>query len=59
MESWDVLELRHARLGDARLNWRLVRFVADLAARPTGLPSLLGLGIVELKACWRWCHAGS
>ena len=35
MESWAAVELRHARLGDARLNLRLVRVVEDLAAKPT------------------------
>ena len=35
MESWAAVELRHARLGDARLNRRLVRVVEDLAAKPT------------------------
>ena len=35
MQSWAACELRHAQLGDVRLNRRLVRIVEDLAAKPT------------------------
>ncbi|WP_416181171.1 transposase DNA-binding-containing protein, partial [Chloroflexus sp.] len=34
MQSWAEHELRYARLGDARLNRRLMRLVAALAAQP-------------------------
>jgi hypothetical protein len=34
LNSWAEQELRHADLGDDRLNRRLVRLVTDLAARP-------------------------
>src|SRR4029079_5068561 len=32
--TWAADELRHADLGDKRLNKRLIRLVSDLAARP-------------------------
>ena len=35
MLSWAAKELRYARLGDARLNRRLMRIVEDVAAQPT------------------------
>jgi hypothetical protein len=34
MQQWAAEELRHAHLGDKRLNRRLVRMVEDLAAQP-------------------------
>src|SRR5512141_454822 len=34
-QSWAAQELASARLGDARLNQRLVRIVADKLAKPT------------------------
>lgn len=43
MQSWATQELRYVRLGDARLNKRLVKMVEDLAAQPeSSVPQACG-----------------
>lgn len=57
-EAWAAEELRHVELGDARLNRRLVRLVADLAAQPAvSVPQACG-DWATTKAAYRlWDHA--
>jgi len=52
--DWAALELRHADLGDARLNQRLVQIVSDLADKPTqSVPQACGTWAAT-KAAYRF-----
>jgi hypothetical protein len=54
MHGWAAEELRHARMGDKRLNRRLVRLVEDLAAQPTAsVPQASGTWAAT-KAAYRF-----
>src|SRR5262245_8563939 len=54
---WAEDELRHADLGDRRLNRRLARLVGDLAARPTDPVPLACGSWAAAKAAYRfWGH---
>jgi hypothetical protein len=54
LHSWAEDELRHADLGDARLNRRLVRLVADLAAHPAAPVPLACASWPATKAAYRF-----
>jgi hypothetical protein len=59
MQQWAAAELRHARLGDQRLNRRLVRIVEDLAAQPTAsVPQASGTWAAT-KAVYRFWDSES
>jgi hypothetical protein len=54
MESWATDELRHADLGDRRLNQRLIKIVENLAAHPeSSVPQASGTW-AETKATYRF-----
>lgn len=54
MQSWAATELRHANLGDKRLNRRLVRVVEALSAQPTAsVPQACG-NWADTKATYRF-----
>lgn len=54
MQSWAATELRHANLGDARLNRRWVRVVEALSAQPTAsVPQACG-NWAAIKATYRF-----
>lgn len=54
MESWAADELRHADLGDKRLNKRLIKIVENLAAHPeASVPQASGTW-AETKATYRF-----
>lgn len=54
LPSWAEHELRHADLPDARLNKRLVRLVADLAARPAASVPEAAADWAPTKAAYRF-----
>src|SRR3954447_19573400 len=54
LNSWAAHELRHADLGDTRLNDRLVRLVTDLAARPAASVPQAADGWAATKAAYRF-----
>jgi hypothetical protein len=54
MQTWAATELRHANLGDKRLNRRLVRVVETLSAQPTAsVPQACG-NWTDTKAVYRF-----
>src|SRR4051812_47089246 len=56
--SWATDELRHADLGDCRLNRRFACLVADLAAQPTASVPLACGSWAATKAAYRfWDNA--
>jgi len=55
MRSWAAEELRYAKLGDARLNRRLIRIVEDVAAQPTvSVPQASGTWAATKGVCRFW-----
>src|SRR5437016_5579195 len=52
--SWAEHELRYADLGDARLNKRLSRLVADLASRPESSIPQATVSWAATKAAYRF-----
>ena len=59
VQSWARDELRHAQLGDERLNKRLMQMVEDFAAKPAlSVPEASGT-MAATKAVYRfWDHEG-
>jgi hypothetical protein len=54
MQAWAAAELRHAHLGDERLNRRLARIVEDLAAQPTASVPQASGSWAATKAAYRF-----
>jgi hypothetical protein len=54
LRTWADHELRYAKLGDARLNKRLSRLVADLATRPESSLPQATVGWAATKAAYRF-----
>jgi hypothetical protein len=56
LAPWIIEEMKTAKLGDKRLNARLVQVLAQLAARPTAsIPAACG-GRAEMVAAYRFCE---